>query len=128
MACLASLDSMLNGNDNNLMNTTLELPDALASEIKRRAALEGRKLDDVIADMLRAGMAPATNAEAANGQLVTKNLPTINVRPIQPDETPGECIWLDIPPSPLARVLSVSRSASQLSMPVHISDSDLKPE
>ena len=79
MACLASLDSMLNGNDNNLMNTTLELPDALASEIKRRAALEGRKLDDVIADMLRAGMAPATNAEAVI-RLNTRELVAFSVR------------------------------------------------
>ena len=66
------------------MNTTVDLPDALASEIKRRAALEGRKLDDVVADMLRAGVALPAAVATGNGQVVTKGLPLIKVRPVQP--------------------------------------------
>jgi plasmid stability protein len=73
---------MWRGRENGDMNTTVDLPDALASEIKRRAVQEGRRLDDVVADVLRAGMTPA--AESGNGQLVSKTLPLIKVRPAQP--------------------------------------------
>src|SRR5947209_384783 len=41
------------------MKTTVELPDALIREIKLRSVNEGRKLKDVIADLLRAGLDPA---------------------------------------------------------------------
>jgi hypothetical protein len=40
------------------MKTTVELPDALMREIKLRAVHEGRKLKDVMADLLRAGLDP----------------------------------------------------------------------
>jgi hypothetical protein len=38
------------------MKTTLELPDDLMREIKIRAAREDRKLKDLIAELLRAGL------------------------------------------------------------------------
>jgi plasmid stability protein len=41
------------------MKTTLDIPDDLMREIKIRAAVEGRKMKDVVADALKAGL-PAT--------------------------------------------------------------------
>ena len=38
------------------MKTTLELPDELMQIMKMRAAAEGRKLKDVIAELLKAGL------------------------------------------------------------------------
>jgi hypothetical protein len=35
------------------MTTTLEFPEDLVEEIRRRAAREGRKLDDAVTDLLR---------------------------------------------------------------------------
>ena len=46
------------------MKTTLEIPDELFREAKARAALEGRKLKDLVADGLRAVLA----AKAAGGK------------------------------------------------------------
>ncbi len=42
------------------MKTTIELPDALAREVKLLAVREGRKLKDVIAELLRKGLDAAT--------------------------------------------------------------------
>ena len=39
------------------MKTTLELPDDLLREIKIRAARDNRRLKDVVADLLRRGLA-----------------------------------------------------------------------
>jgi plasmid stability protein len=39
------------------VKTTLELPDELISAAKIRAAIEGRRLKDVVADLLRRGLA-----------------------------------------------------------------------
>ena len=38
------------------MKTTMELPDDLMREVKIRAAVEGRKLKDVVADAFRTGL------------------------------------------------------------------------
>lgn len=38
------------------MKTTLELPDELMREVKIRAAMEGRKLKDVVAEALKTGL------------------------------------------------------------------------
>jgi len=38
------------------MKTALDLPDELAREVKIRAAQEGRKLKDVVADLIRVGL------------------------------------------------------------------------
>jgi hypothetical protein len=67
------------------MKTTLELPDALIREIKLRAVREGRKLKDVIADLLRLALTGHRKATSKNGGLVPKNLPMIKVRP-QPSD------------------------------------------
>jgi hypothetical protein len=40
------------------MKTTLDLPDDLMREVKIRAATQGRKLKDVIAEVMRNGLAP----------------------------------------------------------------------
>lgn len=44
------------------MKTTLDLPDDLARAVKIRAAEENRKLKDVIADLLRRGLAQKRGA------------------------------------------------------------------
>lgn len=44
------------------MKTTIEIPDAIVREVKLRALHEGRKLKDVVADLLRRGLdAPITH-------------------------------------------------------------------
>ena len=45
------------------MKTTLDLPDALVKQVKIRALRDGRKLKDAVADLLRKGLAAATNTE-----------------------------------------------------------------
>ena len=42
------------------MKTTLDLPDDLMREVKIRAATQGKKLKDVMADTLRNGLYPAS--------------------------------------------------------------------
>ena len=39
------------------MTTTLDLPDDLVEDVQLRASQEGRKLDETVADLLRAGLA-----------------------------------------------------------------------
>ena len=46
------------------MKTTLDLPDDLMREIKVRAAREDRKLKDLIAELLRLGLAEERNGAA----------------------------------------------------------------
>ncbi|HET9211940.1 MAG TPA: antitoxin [Thermoanaerobaculia bacterium] len=47
------------------MKTTLDLPDDLVRAVKIRAVEENRKLKDVIADLLRRGLAQRRGAPAA---------------------------------------------------------------
>src|ERR1700730_10482796 len=47
------------------MKTTLDLPDSLMKQEKLRAVREGRKLKDAVADLLRKGLAAATDKEAS---------------------------------------------------------------
>jgi plasmid stability protein len=49
------------------MKTTLDLPDDLARAVKIRAVEENRKLKDVIADLLRRGLAQKRGAPAVAG-------------------------------------------------------------
>jgi hypothetical protein len=68
------------------MKTTLDLPDALVNEITLRASREGREVKDLIADMLTTGMLPTKNASLPNGAAVSKTLPLIKLRPVQPTD------------------------------------------
>jgi plasmid stability protein len=43
------------------MKTTIELPDELVRQIKLKAVVDGRKLKDTIAALLRAGLASETS-------------------------------------------------------------------
>lgn len=47
------------------MKTTLDLPDELVREIKVRAAREDRKLKDLVAELLREGLAASGPSPAA---------------------------------------------------------------
>jgi hypothetical protein len=65
------------------MKTTLDIPDDLAREVQRRADRDGCTPQQVIADVLAAGL-PATADMAAKGGLVPKHLPLIKARPALP--------------------------------------------
>jgi plasmid stability protein len=57
------------------MKTTLDLPDALVKQVKLRALRNGRKLKDEVADLLRKGLAAATEP-AGLAPLITKDKKT----------------------------------------------------
>jgi plasmid stability protein len=61
--------------------TSLELPEALVAQIQSRAAHEGRKVEDFVADLLSASP-PEVRSDTP--QLVAKSLPLLKVRPVQP--------------------------------------------
>ena len=63
------------------MKTTLELPERVLHELERRATSQGRDVNDLVADMLTADIAPATPDDT---RLVPKTLPRIKIRPVQP--------------------------------------------
>ncbi len=59
------------------MKTTLDLPDALVKQVKIRAIHDGRKLKDAVADLLRKGLAVATESESDSASpAVTKDKKT----------------------------------------------------
>src|SRR3954451_20432103 len=49
------------------MKTTLDLPDDLVKELKLRAIHEGKKLKDMVADTLRAGLAAPSGSNGSGG-------------------------------------------------------------
>jgi plasmid stability protein len=55
------------------MNTTIELPDALFKEIKVRAVSEGRKLDDLVEELLRMGLDSSKTAAQETKSRIAKN-------------------------------------------------------
>jgi hypothetical protein len=59
------------------MKTTLDLPDELMRAIKMRAAKENRKLKDLIAELLRQGLAVQMERSGGRGHRV--ELPLIRV-------------------------------------------------
>ena len=58
------------------MKTTLEIPDDLFREAKARAALEGRKLKDLVAEALR----QAVQQPVGTGRLRTVQFPILRSR------------------------------------------------
>ena len=59
------------------MKTTVELPDSLMREVKLRALYEGRKLKDVVAELLRRGLdAPGEAAATGAGSRVIRDAQT----------------------------------------------------
>ena len=61
------------------MKTTLDLPTDLVQRIKLRAVSEGRKPEDVAADILQAGLTPASAPNVSAAAAVPKTLPVIKV-------------------------------------------------
>jgi hypothetical protein len=57
------------------MTTTLDLPDALVEQVEARALHEGRELKDVAADLLRIGLAGASDPLAAKAPPLLKAHP-----------------------------------------------------
>ena len=51
------------------MKTTLDIPDEIMRQAKIRAAEEGRKLKDVVAEALRSGLALALPAVSGSSQI-----------------------------------------------------------
>lgn len=51
------------------MKTTLDLPDDLMREVKIRAAQEGRKLKDLLAEAIRTGLDAAPSGASARAAL-----------------------------------------------------------
>ena len=58
------------------MKTTLDLPDDLMREVKIRAAQQGKKLKDVMAETLRSGLFPESTALEKPKPKITKH-PTL---------------------------------------------------
>jgi plasmid stability protein len=78
---------------------TLELPDAVMTELQNRAAREGRAVQDIVAALLAAGPARAEPTGSNGGQPVAKTLPQIKARPAQPTDvrklsTQEWCDWI----------------------------------
>lgn len=67
------------------MKTTLDLPDELMRGMKIRAATQGRKLKDVVADAIRESLGAKPNADAEAPPLVISHnasgFPYIQCRP-----------------------------------------------
>jgi hypothetical protein len=77
--------------ENSGMKTTLDLPDELMRGMKIRAATQGRKLKDVVADAIRESLGSKPDAHAEAPPLVisrsASGFPYIQCRPAS-DKTP----------------------------------------
>ena len=75
------------------MKTTIDLPDRLVLEVKLRALREGRKLKEVVADLLRKGLAApepvAPSQPSAIERHASSGLPVINCRRSSSSLTPS---------------------------------------
>ena len=79
-----TVDRKLENQQDGAMKTTLDLPNDLVQEIRRRAVNEGRKLKDVAADLLRAALAPRPESDSLPPAAVPKTLPVIKPRSAPP--------------------------------------------
>lgn len=67
-----------------VMKTVFEMPDELLQQVKARAAVEGRRLTDLVADLLRTGLKTRAKIEATgSGKWI---LPVIDCDPAKPGE------------------------------------------
>lgn len=67
------------------MKTTVELPDELVREVKVRAAREGRRMKDVMAEVVRRGLAAPTTSRPKTSSRV--RLPLVQcAHPATPDQ------------------------------------------
>lgn len=77
--------------------STIELPDDLVRQVKARAAREGRRVADLVAELLRAGLRTRTPSEGLS--LKRGELPVVKCKhPAPPGEemTPervAEALW-----------------------------------
>lgn len=70
------------------METSVNLPPHLLTEVQLRATQEGRPVQEVVADLLQAGMSSAAPRGVEQPALVSKNLPLLKVRPVAPASPP----------------------------------------
>lgn len=73
------------------MKMTLDLPEALLKQVRLRAVREGRKLKDLVAEMLRTGLAARIKEPTTKAPVITKDkktgLPLIKCKhPASPGE------------------------------------------
>jgi len=71
------------------MKTTLDLPDPLMRRVKIRAASEGRKLKEVVADLLEKGMVTSGAEAFPEGQLPYRIDPKTGMAVSRTRSTPG---------------------------------------
>lgn len=96
------------------MKTTVELPDDLMRAVKTRAVREDRKLKDMLADLLRRGL--ADESDDVPGAPNRVRLPLIMcARPADPDDemTPdraAEILLADEAPSPAGSEIPTRRT------------------
>lgn len=85
------------------MKTTVELPDELVREVKVRAAREGRRLKDVMAEVVRRGLADPPPRKRTTPSRV--RLPLVQcVHPATPDQ--------EMTPERAAQILAAEVSAA----------------
>jgi plasmid stability protein len=71
------------------MKTTLDLPDELMRMVKLRAVQENRKLKDIVADLLRRGLAqPPTDTAAAGKRVELPLVRTAHRASVEDEMTP----------------------------------------
>lgn len=70
------------------MTISVNVPAHLFSEIQIRAVQEGREVQEVVAELLQAGISSSPPAFAGQRGLVSKNLPLIKGRPAEPSAAP----------------------------------------
>jgi plasmid stability protein len=71
------VDRKLGNQEYGYMKTTLDLPDALVTQVKLRAVRQGRKLKDMVADLLRKGLEAARDeGPDAPAPVITKDRKT----------------------------------------------------
>ncbi len=71
-----------------MKRTTLQIDPALHTELRRRAAAEGRTLTEVIERTLRAGLAPPREARRARLALPSYDLGPFLADPARPGRLP----------------------------------------